>query len=442
MPHYKYYHRSEHNFFKLVVPPGYDILFIGLDGEQILEMLAPRRGVIITPNDFLFKSAVYECYNGLKLDDIAGTYDYIIIQHALSFCDDLGIFATQLASLCNPGTRVIIFTHNYLWKPLFRIAEKQRLKKPGGLDVMLSATDINNIMSASGFQLISTTRTMLFPLFAMGIGPLVNALAKLFPFFDWLKVNLFQKYRLTPSVPANHQESLTVCLTCRDEKENIEPLVKAIPQVADNQEILFVEGHSIDGTLEEIHRVKKEYKNKNIRVIGQPGKGQGDAIKEGFSNARGNIIILLEADMTSPPENIRFVYESMRSRHLEFIEGSRFIYPISKLAMPYLNQIGNWCFSFFFSWLFWRQITDVLSGIKAVRKDDFQKMILHWNSWGINDPFGDFELLFGAMRLGLKTGELPIHYQPRPYGESKTRVIYHGYILTKMAISAFLKFRG
>jgi glycosyltransferase involved in cell wall biosynthesis len=186
----------------------------------------------------------------------------------------------------------------------------------------------------------------------------------------------------------------------------------------------------------------KLYPEKNIRVISQPGIGQGDAIKEGFSRAMGSIIILLEADMTSPPENIRYVYESMRMRYAEFMEGSRFIYPISRKAMPYLNQIGNWCFSFFFSWLFWRQITDVMSGIKAIRKEDFEKILVRWNSWGIDDPFGDFELLFGAMRLGLKPSEQPIHYHPRIYGSSKTRVFYHGYILTRMALKAFSKFRG
>ncbi len=450
MPLFKhnYYHKETQGYFELMIPPNQKILVIGVDAKQILDSLVPSKGVMVIldpsnlSNASVFHDGSYECHTGFQMDEIVGNFDYIIIHHALSLCEDIGSFVMKLIEFCNPSTRIIVSCHNYLWKPLLRIGEKLGLKREGGLEIMLSGTDINNILSASGFQLISTTRTMLFPCHALGIGPVLNWIGKLLPFIDWLKINLFQKYRLLPAVPSDQKESLTVCLTCRDEKENIEPLVKAIPRLTDEQEILFVEGHSIDGTHEEIYRVMKLYPEKNIRVISQPGIGQGDAIREGFSRATGSIIILLEADMTSPPENIRYVYESMRLRYAEFMEGSRFIYPISRKAMPYLNQIGNWCFSFFFSWLFWRQITDVMSGIKAIRKEDFEKILVRWNSWGIDDPFGDFELLFGAMRLGLKSSEQPIHYHPRTYGSSKTRVFYHGYILTRMALKAFSKFRG
>jgi hypothetical protein len=426
----------------MTIPPGNSILLVGIDGEAILSRLSPSKGVIINWENEPTGEPFFEHYHAEEIGELKGKFDYIILHHGLAFCQDIGTFVIGLADFCNPDTRLIVCCHNYLWKPILKILEKLGLKRKGGLDVMLSGTDIHNLLSAAGFQMVTSTRWILMPVNLLGIGLVINTLGKILPFFDWIKVNLFQLYRRWPAVKEAPEETLTVCLTCRDEKENIEPIVQRIPQVAEEQEILFVEGHSSDGTLEEIRRVMSAYPEKNIRVIGQPGKGQGDAIREGFTAARGSIIILLEADMTSPPENIHYVYESMQRRHLEFIQGSRFIYPLSGESMPYFNQIGNWGFSFFFSWLFWRQITDVLSGIKAIRKKDFEKILLFWNSWGIDDPFGDFELLFGAMRLGLKTGEMPIRYLPRSYGQTKTRPVFHGYLLFRMAMNALFRFRG
>ena len=449
---YPYYHRSVRRFFTLVIPPGQDVLLVGYDGDWDLATLRPRRGVFVCTDGQALLPTAFESHRGYDLRPIEGQFDYVILKNALGSCPDIGKFLCDLAHVCKPDTRVIVYSYNYLWKLGLRLAEVLRLKRRGGLQNWLSIRDLNNALTAAGFQRVSVTRWQLFPFFLFGLGPVINWLGKFLFFLDWLKLNQFQIFRPLPTggagvspggvgvPPAN--DSLTICLTCRDERDNIEPIVQAIPQLTANQEILFVEGHSTDGTRAEIERVARVYPEKNIRVIGQPGKGQGDAIREGFANARGDIIILLESDMTSPPENVRFVYESLRRRYAEFIEGSRFVYPLSLKAMPLANQLGNGSFAYFFSWLFRGHLTDVLSGIKAIRKRDFQKVLARWNDWGINDPFGDFELLFGAVRLGLLCAEQPIHYRPRPYGKTKTRVWYHGYILAKMALNAFLRFRG
>jgi hypothetical protein len=439
---YAYYHRCVREFFALVVPPGQDVLLIGYDGDWDLTALQPRRGAFLCTDDNLDVRTKFESYRGFDLRAIEGQFDYIILKNALGSCPDIGEFLCGLTRLCKPGTRVIVYSYNYLWKLGLRLTERLGLKRRGGLQNWLSIRDLNNALTTAGFQRVHVMRWQIFPFFLGGLGVAVNWLGKFLFFLDWLKLNQFQVFRPLPRGADAEDDSLTICLTCRDERDNIEPIVRAIPQLTDKQEILFVEGHSTDGTRAEIERVMQAYPEKNIRVIGQPGKGQGDAIREGFSQARGEIIILLEADMTSPPENVHFVYESMRGRYAEFIEGSRFVYPLSLQAMPLANQLGNGSFAYFFSWLFRGHLTDVLSGIKAIRKTDFMKIRSRWNEWGIDDPFGDFELLFGAVRLGLLCAEQPIHYRPRPYGETKTRVWYHGYILAKMALNALLRFRG
>jgi hypothetical protein len=446
---YPYYHRCVRRFFTMVVPPGQDVLLVGYDGDWDLTELRPRRGVFLCTDEHAelpVRRGGFESQRGFDLRPIQGKFDYIILKNALGSCPDIGTFLCDLPRLCKPETRVIVYSYNYLWKLGLRLAEAVRLKRRGGLQNWLSIRDLNNMLTTAGFQRVGVARWQIFPFFLGGLGVPLNWLGKFLFFLDWLKLNQFQVFRPLPAGPGApgeaEDESLTICLTCRDERDNVESLVRAIPQLTPNQEILFVEGHSRDGTRAEIERVIEAYPEKNIRVIGQPGKGQGDAIREGFAQARGNIIILLESDMTSPPENVRFVYESLRRRHAEFIEGSRFVYPLSLRAMPLANQLGNGSFAYFFSWLFGGHLTDVLSGIKAIRKSDFQKVLCRWNDWGINDPFGDFELLFGAVRLGLLCAEQPIHYRPRPYGKTKTRVWYHGYILAKMALNAFLRFRG
>jgi hypothetical protein len=438
---YRYYHRSVRDFFAFVVPPDQDVLVAGEEGESDLGALHPKRGVVLYPGEERSYDESYESHSLLKMESLQGQFDYIILKNVLGVCQDIGSFLGQLSRHCHPHTRILVYHYNYLWKPWLRLAEWLSIKRAGGLDNWLSIRDVDNAMTAAGFQRISVYRRMLFPWFLLGLGFLLNMLGKFLFFMDWAKLNQFQIFRPLPKASPS-DDSVTICLTCRDERENIEPIVAAIPKLCDQQEILFVEGHSQDGTREEIERVSGLYPEKNIRVIGQPGKGQGDAIREGFLKAKGCILILLESDQTSPPENVEYVYQSIRNGYAEFIEGSRFVYPLSRKTMPLLNQIGNWGFAYFFSWLFGQHLTDVLSGIKAIRKSDFEKILARWNQWGINDPFGDFELLFGAVRLGLKSAEQPIHYRPRPYGTTKTKVFFHGKILAKMAVRAFFQFRG
>ena len=231
---------------------------------------------------------------------------------------------------------------------------------------------------------------------------------------------------------------LTICITVRNERDNIEPIVRDLPILCDGQEILFVEGHSTDGTAEEIGRVAAAYPRKNVHLITQPGIGQGDAIRAGFASAKGNAIILYEGDGTSDPNDILPFYESLSEGRLDFIEGNRFAFPLPKGAMPWINRVGNFLFARFLSLILNQRLTDVLSGIKGIRKETFLKLNANWGKLGIEDPFGDFELLIGAARSGAKIGELPMNYHPRTYGETKTRVFEHGLRLARIAWNAWV----
>jgi hypothetical protein len=364
-----------------VVPPGQSILCIGEASEPDFGFLLPRRLVVCRSAD------------AALLSGVEGTFDYVIL-----LVPDGGpgtqAFLLRLATHCAPATRIIACGRN---------------RMPAG-----------KLMADCGYELTRARRPATWPSFAPGL----------------------EVYRRLPRVDSGAQESVTICLACRDERENIEPLVRAIPQLSLEQEILFIEGHSTDGTLAEIERCMALYPDRNIRVLQQPGYGKADAVRAGFGASRGSVIILLEADMTSPPEDIRAVYDAIRLGQAEYLGGSRFASGFAKEAMPWLNRIGNRLFALWFSRLLGQPISDTLCGIKALRKSDYERIAERWGQWGAPDPFGDFELLLGAARLGLKIGETPIRYVPRSYGASKTRVFHHGAVLARISLSAFSKLRA
>jgi len=167
----------------------------------------------------------------------------------------------------------------------------------------------------------------------------------------------------------------------------------------------------------------------------------GNAILEGFEAATGDVIVLLEADQTSPPRDVLKVFDVIASGRAEFVNGSRFIYPRERRAMPMLNVVGNWVFAMWFMWFLGQRTSDVLCGLKGFERKQFRRIRRNWGFLGVPDPFSDFEMLFGATRLGLKICEVPTRYRPRIYGRTKTRFLKHGWMLARMAVRATGVFR-
>jgi glycosyltransferase involved in cell wall biosynthesis len=233
-----------------------------------------------------------------------------------------------------------------------------------------------------------------------------------------------------------------VVIPARNERGNIEPAIMRLPRFADQIEVIFVEGHSHDGTQEEMHRVAAAHPEWDIKVMAQPGKGKADAVFAGFDAATGDVLMILDADLTMPPEQLPKFWEQIRSGHGEFINGSRLVYPMADEAMRFLNLIANRLFSLTFSWLLNQRYTDTLCGTKVLRRSDYQRLKAGRAYFGAFDPFGDFDLIFGAAKLNLKTVEVPIRYAARAYGETQISRFRHGWILLKMVVFAFFKIKA
>lgn len=450
MNNHKYYNRRVLQTFQFIIPKNKKILFLGCLNGFILNNLYPSKGVGIEVDKNFYRQAikkypklnfVNQPYESYKPEE---KFDFIVLNDALGKAKDLGGLLKNLQEACHPATRLVVYQHNHLWQWALSLAEKFGLKRNEGVQNWLSIADTTTYLRGCGFETTRIFKRTLIPLFAFAIGPLTNWLGVLVPLFDFIKLDQYILARPMPELfkESSLPKSLTICITVRNEKDNIEKIIKNLPIITADQEILFVEGHSIDGTRDEILRVSKKYPSKKVRVIGQPGKGQGDAIRVGFKEGKGDIMILYEGDGTSDPRDLMYFYEAMAKGRFEFIEGSRFVYPLEKEAMPFINKVGNIFFAKWFSFFLGQRTTDVLSGIKGILKRDYNKLYERWGFLGLQDPFGDFELLYGAARMGLKIGEIPMRYYPRTYGQSKTNVLRHGIYLLRMAMSGYWIFRS
>lgn len=444
---HSYYYNLIKGLLKFLIPDNKRILYYGCYNDEVVYSLKPSAAVVVneevkertsTKAAIEFVQSKYHLYKPVE------KFDFVILDIAIGNTENINLLLVNIAKACTKHTRIIIHQENYLWRPALNLAAFFGLKKHEKTQNWLSVKDVETYLKAAGFEATRTYRKNIFPLKLGFIGPLINYFFSIIPVFDFLKLDQFIIARGTASFDREnfYPSSLTICLTVKDEEFNIEPIVSSLPVLCENQEILFVEGHSTDNTAKEIERMKTLFPRKNIHLIKQPGKGQGDAIRKGFKEAKGDIIILYEGDGTSEPHDIQYFYEAMKNGQFEFIEGSRLVYPLSHKSMPFVNKAGNVFFAKWFSFFLNQRTTDVLSGIKAILKKDFDNVYDTWGFIGIPDPFGDFELLYGAARYGLKIGEIPIHYKPRTHGNSKTRAFMHGSYLFKMAVKGYWVFRN
>jgi glycosyltransferase involved in cell wall biosynthesis len=235
--------------------------------------------------------------------------------------------------------------------------------------------------------------------------------------------------------------TVSVVIPARNEAGNIEAAVRRTPVMGAGTELIFVEGHSSDNTWDEIQRVARENPGLKIKTLKQPGRGKGDAVRAGFAVAEGDLFIILDADLTMPPEEMHKFYEAIASGRTEFANGSRLVYPMEKAAMRFLNMCANKTFGILFTWILGQQLKDTLCGTKVLRRADYERIAANRAYFGDFDPFGDFDLLFGAARLNMKIVDVPIRYRDRTYGSTNIHRWKHGWLLLRMVVFAAQKLK-
>jgi ubiquinone/menaquinone biosynthesis C-methylase UbiE len=434
----RWYHRRLGEIYSYLVSPNQRVLEVGCGMGDLLASLQPAHGagVDFSPEMIARAQKKYPQLEFHQLDahdltSLEGKFDIIILSDTVNDLWDVQRALEQVHHFCLPHTRLILNFYSRVWQLPLSIAQSLNLAAPTLHQNWLTREDIDNMLRLAGFESIRSSQEVLWPLPLGGLAD--RYLVKLWPFREFALSN-FVIARPAPQ-PAK-QPSVSVVIAARNEAGNIKSIFERVPKMGSRTEIVFVEGHSRDNTYETIKKEILLHPATPSLLFRQPGIGKADAVRLGFEKAAGDILMILDADLTVPPEDLPRFYDAIVSGKGEFINGVRLVYPMEKEAMRTLNFIGNKLFSMAFSWLLGQPIKDTLCGTKVMWRDDYAKIAANRSYFGDFDPFGDFDLIFGAAKLNRKIIDLPIRYRDRTYGTTNISRWKHGLLLLRMVIFA------
>jgi SAM-dependent methyltransferase len=439
------YHRLIEQITRFHVPPGFRVLEIGCGSGELLHALRPSYGVGVDVSGEMVALA-RERHPGLRFEQVAGeeldlgeTFDVIVLSDLVPFVHDLLALFERVRAHSHPGTRIVVNSYNRSWRWVIRLAEALRLKPLKPMRNWVTAQDVRNLLELSGHEVVSSTTRVLTPKRIPLLTTFLNGfLANLWP-FNRLCLTYWLVARPEPA-PVG-ELSVSVICPCRNEEGNIGPLIERLPELGTATELVFVEGGSTDDTRAEILRQIERRPERDISFVAQTGRGKGDAVRAGFAAAKHDVLMILDGDLSVRPEDLPKFYRAVADGRAELVNGSRLVYDIEPGAMRRLNMLGNKAFSRLFRGVTGQHVKDTLCGTKVLRRDDYDRIAAARAYFGEFDPFGDFDLLFGAARLNLRIVDLPVRYQPRTYGSTNISRWRHGWLLLRMTAFAFWKFR-
>lgn len=439
------YRRRLEQVYRFIVPAGSRVLELGCGRGDLLAALKPAVGVGIDFSERILQRAAGE-YPHLRfvladahnLASLRGQiFDVVILSDLVNDVWDVQRLLEEIRSLTSPRTRIIINCYSRVWELPLKAAQRLKLARPTRVQNWLTVPDVSNLLHLAGFEVIRHWEEVLVPLRLPLLAPFCNrVLVKLWP-FRLLALSNFIVARPAPQpIPPGEEPVVSVVVPARNEAGNIPAVFARTPQMGSGTELIFVEGHSSDDTWEAIQRNIAANPGWRCKAFRQTGKGKGDAVRLGFSEASGGVLMILDADLTVPPESLPRFYEVIRSGKGEFANGVRLVYPMETQAMRFANLLGNKFFSVAFSWLLGQPIKDTLCGTKVLHRRHYQAIANGRAYFGDFDPFGDFDLLFGAAKHTLRIAEVPIRYGERTYGTTNIQRWSHGWLLLKMCVFA------
>jgi SAM-dependent methyltransferase len=437
------------------VPEGQRILDLGCGTGQLLEALRPSEGVGIDISRPAIETAraLYPRLRFLQGDvadpkmlaEAGGPFDVILLVNVVTHLTDVQATIERLHSVCHARTRVLIYSYSRLWQPILVLAERLGLKFRQPPEAWLPPEEIGHMLSLADFEVVRADRQIVFPFYVPLLSELLNRYLGHLPVFDAFSLMFGIVARPAPS-SIKHSgpaplPSVSVVIPCRNEAGHIRPLVERLPDLGPGSEFLFVEGNSTDDTEATIRKVVAESPDRPLRFLKQTGRGKGDAVRLGFAEARGDVLVILDSDMGVAPEDVPKFVSALARGKAEMVNGSRLVYPMEEKAMRFLNLLANKFFALLFSWLLGQEVRDTLCGTKVLFRKDYERIAAHRAYFGDFDPFGDFDLLFGASRLNLRIVDLAVRYHERKYGETNISRFRHGFLLLQMSAFAARKLR-
>lgn len=450
----RYFHRLVDRLVASQIVPGSRVIDVGCADGSTLRTARPQVGVGIDLDPEAIATARRSGGNLRYIespveevpDSPLPRPDYVVLSMVLDEVYDIQGVLGQIHGWSNQHGRLVIVSYSRLWQPILRLAELFGLKTRVEGQNYVPWVEVENMLALANFEVTKRIDGILLPIFIPGLSTFVNRWLAPLPVLRALTL-----VRLTIARPIvkspERLSSVSIVVAARNESGHINELIARVPMLADRQELIFVEGGSTDETWEVIQNAVGEHcenPNMGFTAMKQPGKGKGDAVRAGFGVATGDILVILDADISVPPEELPRFVEALRDNSCEFANGSRLVYPMDAKAMRFLNLLGNKFFGYLFSYLLGQPVRDTLCGTKVLRRTDYQRIAANRSVLGDFDPFGDFDLLFGASYLGLRIRDVPVHYKERRYGETNISRFSHGALLLKMSAVAArkLKFVG
>jgi hypothetical protein len=442
-----YYYEQVFQLLRFIIPPGKRVLQVGCLTPDFLNAVAPSFGVGIDLSarqvelaSRRFPHLRFQVHKNYYVGNV-GTFDYVIITDINDQVDPIASLRA-LAAVINDQTRVIVQNYNHLWEPLLRLTEWLGQKFPLPLQNWLSTPEVANILSLCDYEPLQVYRRVLAPKKILVLSRLANSFFARLPVVERLNLLCLTVARPVSRARANQDHSVSVVVPCLNEVGNVAAAVERIPDLGSHTEIIFCDDKSTDGTADEVRRLQELYPERDIKLYDGPGISKALNVHTGFDHARGEILMILDADLTTMPEELRYFYNVIASGKAEFVNGSRFVFPMEGEAMRPANIAGNRLFSSIFSFLLGQRITDTLCGTKALWRIHWPAIRALAGSWGADDRWGDYDLLFAAAKLHLRLVDLPVHYQERVSGVTKmTKRFRNGLIMARMCWAAFLRFK-
>jgi SAM-dependent methyltransferase len=440
----RHYRRLLARYYKKLIPADASVLEVGCGAGDLLAALPNHDVTGVDVSDRQVEAArrrlphgTFHVQSGEALD-LGRQFDCVILSETVNFAADVQRLLERLHTVAHPRTRLVLNFHSALWRPVLALATALGLKNRHPPSNWLSSADVRNLLALAGWELLKQQARILTPGPFLGLHRLANRF--LAPLAPALCLTVFQVARPARAA-APRPLTVSVVVPARNEAANIEAAVRRIPPLGAGTEVVLIEGHSRDGTWEEIQRVVRANPQLDLVALRQTGKGKGNAVREAFEVAHGDVLMILDADLTVPPEELPKFYEVLASGRAEFANGVRLVYPMEKRAMRFLNLCANKFFGVAFTWALGQPVKDTLCGTKALLRADYQRIAANRSYFGDFDPFGDFDLLFGADRLQLKISDVPIRYRERTYGATNISRWYHGLLLFRMLWFAMKKIK-